>query len=266
MRQENEFLQRLTNGKVILGAQTVTHQPSIVELYGDMGLKFVWIDFEHIGPAPQNSKLFEELTRAAQLSGTELLVRLPGNDPPLIRKVLDSGVRNILIPRIETVADVRQAIEASKFSYNNGVGERGIAASRVSGWGSRLNEEYVHIEDRNTAVGVMVENTTAVENLNEILCVEGLDFVVIGPADLSVSMGHPLDDSHPDVQQTIKNIQQTAKEADIPVGQLASSTDEAKELIDDDVQIIRISGGEIAALRSVVETRFDKLTEYTTDK
>jgi 2-keto-3-deoxy-L-rhamnonate aldolase RhmA len=75
-----------------------------------------------------------------------------------------------------------------------------------------------------------------------------------------------LDDSHPDIQQTIKNIQQTAKEADIPVGQLASSTDEAKELIDDDVQIIRISGGEIAALRSVVETRFDKLTEYTTDK
>ena len=112
----------------------------------------------------------------------------------------------------------------------------------------------------------MVENTTAVENINEILCVEGLDFVVIGPADLSVSMGHPLDDSHPDIQQTIKNIQQTAKEADIPVGQLASSTDEAKELINDDVQIIRISGGEIAALRSVVETRFDKLTEYTTDK
>lgn len=266
MRQKNEFLERLTNGKVVLGAQTVTHQPSIIEVYGDIGLKFVWIDFEHIGPTPQNSKLFEELTRAAQLSGTELLVRLPGNDPSLVRKVLDSGVRNILIPRIETVADVRQAVEASKFSYDNDIGERGIAASRVSGWGSELNEEYVHIEDQNTAVGVMIENTTAVENLNEILRVEGLEFVVIGPADLSVSMGHPLDDTHPEVQETIKYIQQTAKSADIPIGQLTSSTDEAKELINDDVQIIRISGGEIATLRSVVETRFDKLTEFTETK
>lgn len=263
MRQKNEFLERLRDEKVALGAQTVTHKPSIIEVYGDMGLDFVWTDFEHIGPTPENSKLFQNLTRAAELSGTELLVRLPGNDPSLIRKVLDSGVRNILIPRIETAADVRQAVEASKFSYKNDIGERGIAASRVSGWGSELDEEYVHREDQNTAVGVMIENTTAVENLDEILRVKELEFVVIGPADLSVSMGHPLNDDHPEVQETVKHIQQTVKAADIPVGQLASSADEAKELIDDDVQIIRISGGEIAALRSVVKTRFDKLTEFT---
>jgi len=262
MRQNNEILERLREEKVVLGAQTVTHQPSIIEVYGNMGLDFVWIDFEHIGPTPENSKIFENLTRAAELSGTELLVRLPGNDPSLIRKVLDSGVRNLLIPRIETAADVRQAVEASKFSYDNDIGERGIAASRVSRWGSELNEEYVHVEDQNTAVGVMIENTTAVENLDEILRVEGLEFIVIGPADLSVSMGHPLNDGHPEVQETIKHIQKTVKAADIPVGQLASSTEEVKKLIDDDVQIIRISGGEIAALRSVVETRFDKVTEF----
>jgi 2-dehydro-3-deoxyglucarate aldolase len=263
MRQNNEFLERLTKDKIVLGAQTVTHQPSIIEVYGDMELDFVWIDFEHIGPTPENSKIFEDLTRAAELSGTELLVRLPGNDPSLIRKVLDSGVRNLLIPRLETAADVRQAVEASKFSYDNGIGERGIAASRVSGWGSELNEEYVHVEDQNTAVGVMIENTTAVENLDEILRVDGLGFVVIGPADLSVSMGHPLNNSHPEVQETIKHIQKTVKAADIPLGQLASSTNEVKELIDNDVQIIRISGGEIAALRNVVGTRLDNLTEYT---
>jgi 2-dehydro-3-deoxyglucarate aldolase len=263
MRQENEFLKRLAEDEVVLGAQTVTHRPSIIEVYGDMGLDFIWIDFEHIGPAPQNSKTFEDLTRAAELSGIELLVRLPGNDPSLIRKVLDSGVRNLLIPRIETAADVRQAVEASKFSYENDIGERGIAASRVSGWGSELNEGYVHVEDRNTAVGVMIENTTAVENLDEILEVEGLEFVVIGPADLSVSMGYPLNDGHPEVQETIKHIQETVKTADVPVGRLASSTTEAKALIDDGARILRISSGEVAALRNVVEPRFDELAEFT---
>jgi len=207
--------------------------------------------------------MFENLTRAAEGSGTELLVRIPGNNPSLIRKVLDSGVRNLLIPRIKTATDVRQAVEASRFSYGDDIGERGIAASRVSGWGEDLNQEYVDIEDQNIAVGVMIENTTAVENLHEILQVEGLRFVVIGPADLSVSMGHPLDYGHPEVQQTIEQIQEMAKANGIPIGRLASSTAEAKELINDGAQIIRISSGEVAALRSVIETRLDELAEFT---
>jgi len=266
MRHDNGFLEKITNDRVVLGAQTVTHQPSIVEAYGDMGLNFVWVDFEHIGSTPENSTMFENLTRAADVSGTELLVRIPGNNPSLIRKVLDSGVRNLLIPRIETAADVRQAVEASRFSYGGDIGERGIAASRVSGWGSDLNQEYVDVEDQNTAVGVMIENTTAVENLTEILGVEGLEFIVIGPADLSVSMGHPLDYSHPMVQQTIDQIQETAKENEIPVGRLANSTAEAKDLINGGAQIIRISSGEIAALRSIVETRLDELTEFSVNE
>lgn len=263
MRQDNEVLERLTNDGVVLGAQTVTHEPSIIEVYGEMGLDFVWTDYEHIGPTPEDSKSFEDLTRAAEVSGTELLVRLPGNDPSLIRKVLDSGVRNLLIPRIKTAADVRQAVEASRFSYGTDIGERGIAASRVSGWGSDLNQEYVDVEDQNTAVGVMIENATAVENLDEILDVEGLGFVIIGPADLSVSLGHPLEYDHPEVQETVEQIQETAKTNNIPVGRLANSTAEAKDFINSGVQIIRISSGEIAAVRSVIETRFDELTELT---
>lgn len=262
MRQHNGLSEKLENGEVVLGAQTVTHQPSIVEVYGDMGLDFVWIDFEHIGPAPHDSERFENLTRAADVSGTELLVRLSNNDPALIRKVLDSGVRNLLIPRIETAEEVRRAVEASRFSYDNDVGERGIAASRASGWGSELDQEYVDVEDENTSVGVMIENTTAVENLEEILRVEGLGYVVIGPADLSVSMGHSLDFDHPEVDAMIDQIRETSKSHDVPVGRLANDTEETKRLISNGIQLIRMSSGEISTLRSVVETRLEEVEGF----
>ena len=261
MRRNNTLSKKLDSDKVVLGAQTVTHQPNIVEAYGDMGLDFVWIDFEHIGPAPYGSGIFEDLTRAADVSGTELLVRIPKGEPALIRKVLDSGVRNLLIPRIETAKEVRRAVNASRFSYDNGVGERGIAGSRSSGWGSELNQEYVDVEDENTSVGVMIENTTAVENLEEILRVEGLGFIVIGPADLSVSMGHPLDFDHPDVGDMIGQIRETSKSHGIPVGGLSSSTEQTKQMINNGVHLIRISSGEVDALRTDIETQLQALND-----
>lgn len=263
MSQNNQLQQKFENGDVILGAQSITHESSIIEIYGNLGLDFVWIDFEHIGPAAYDSGIFEDLTRAAEVAKTELLVRLSNNEPALIRKVLDSGVRNILIPRIETAEEVKQAVEASRFSYGNAVGERGIAASRVSGWGSKLDRSYVEREDENTSVGVMIENTTAVENLDEILQVEELGFIVIGPADLSVSLGHPLETDHPEVEATIDEIRETSKSFDIPVGRLASSATEAQEMINNGVQLLRISSGEIAALRSVVGPRLEKIKEST---
>lgn len=261
MRQRNTLSDRLESGDVVFGAQTVTHEPNIVEAYGDMGLDFVWVDLEHIGPAPYDGGIFEDLTRAADVSETELLVRIPRNEPPLIRKVLDSGVRNILIPRLETAEEVRQAVEASRFSYNNGVGERGIAGSRSSGWGSELNQEYVDVEDRNTSVGVMIENTTAVKNLEEILRVEGLEFIVIGPADLSVSLGHPLDYDNPELRDVIAQIRETSKSHEVPFGRLSSSTEQTKEMISNGAQMIRVSSGEIDALRSVIQTQLEVLDD-----
>jgi 2-dehydro-3-deoxyglucarate aldolase len=82
----------------------------LVEVFGDLGLDFVWLDFEHTGPSAYDSKVFENLTRAAEGAGTELLVRTPSGDPEIIRKILDTGVRNLLIPRIETAEEVKRAV------------------------------------------------------------------------------------------------------------------------------------------------------------
>lgn len=261
MQSANSLRSTLESGNIAFGAQTVTHQPSIVEVYGDVGLDFVWIDFEHIGPAPYNGNYFEDLTRAADVSGTELLVRLPQSDPALIRKTLDAGVRNVLIPRIETADEVRRSVEASRFSYDGAVGERGIAASRASSWGDNLDDDYVRTEDQHTSVGVMIENETAVDNLDEILQVPELGFIMIGPADLSVSLGHPLEFDNPKVASAIDGIKQACKKHDVPIGMITSSKEETKEAVADGVQLIRINSGEIGAIRSQLTEQLDQLEE-----
>ncbi|MFC7174841.1 aldolase/citrate lyase family protein [Haloplanus litoreus] len=87
------------------------------------------MDFEHTGESPWDSMLFESLTRAAEAGDIELFVRLPAPDQALIRKVLDAGVRNLLIPRIDSAAEVRRAVEATRFVYD---GEPGSAGSRAA--------------------------------------------------------------------------------------------------------------------------------------
>lgn len=262
MQQQNTLREKLEAGEVTLGGQTVTHDPSVVETCGNLGLDFVWIDFEHIGPAPNNAKLFEDLARAAEVSGTELLVRIPKSDPALVRKLLDSSVRNLLIPRVETAEEVRRVVEASRFSYEDGVGERGISASRASNWGSKLGNEYLDKEDQNASVGVMIENTTAVENLDEILAVEDLGFIMIGQSDLSVSIGHPLEFDHPEVKSTIEKIRETSQSYDVPVGRVSGSTDHARQAIENGAQMVRISSGEIGALRDKLTNKLEELDEF----
>lgn len=259
MSLSNSLRSALEADEVAFGAQTVTHQPSIVEVYGDLGLDFVWIDFEHIGPTPYGGPFFEDLTRAADVSGTELLVRLPNGDPDLVRKVLDSGVRTLLIPRVETAEEVRRSVNAARFSHDGTIGDRGIAASRASNWGAELDGDYVRTEDRQTSVGVMIENETAVENLDGILQVPELGFVMIGPADLSVSLGHPLEPDHPEVESVINEIKRACRTHDVPIGMITSDAEKTKEAVADGVQLVRISGGEIGAVRSEITEQLDQL-------
>src|SRR6056297_399993 len=112
MRTENGLRRALEAGETVFGAAAATYSPTVVEILGDVGLDYVWIDLEHGGPSPYDSTALAELTRAAEAGGIELLVRLPKPEPALVRKVLDAGVRTVLLPRIETAEQLRPAVEA----------------------------------------------------------------------------------------------------------------------------------------------------------
>jgi len=256
MDQHNSLREALENDDVVLGARSSTFSPNVVEAYGELGIDFVWLDFEHQGPSPWDSTLFEDLSRAADVGGTELFVRLPSGDPPLVRKVLDAGVRNLLVPRVDSASEVREAVKATRFEYDGQPGERGKASGRSSTWGSA--SDYVETEDREVCIGVMIEKTTAVDELDEILSVPDLGFVFVGPSDLSAQMGHPTNKTHPDVQQQVEEIVQTSLDAGVPVGRITNDPEAAREAIEEGVQILRI-GGDLSSARTVLGDRLDSI-------
>lgn len=264
MDTHSTFREKLERGGTVVGARASSFSPALVEIYGSIGLDFVWLDFEHGGESPWNTPLLEGLTRAAEAGEIDLLVRLPTGDPALIRTALDSGVRNLLIPRIDNAEEVRRAVEATRFVYDGAPGQRGIAGGRSSGYGAA--EEHIEQEDESVCLGVMIEKTTAFEALPDILSVPELGFVFVGPADLSVQLGHPTKRDHPEVEAAIEEIETAAFERGVPVGGISHDSDGAYALLERGYQIIRL-GGEFEAAKQVLGDRLEQLTalQDTTD-
>lgn len=250
----NSLKKRVESGKVVFGADARTFSPTIIEVYGKLGFDYVWLDFEHAGPNPANSHMLEGLVRTADNVNIELLVRIPSDDPALIRKVLDTGVRTLLLPQVRSAKEVRDAIEVAQFSYGDGAGRRGAGLARSSEWG--LNFRDPDERDRDVFVGAMVENDVAVSEIDEILSVPELGFVFMGPADLSVSLGVPFESESDEVQSRLDHVLDRSVETDIPIGQTFAGKVEARQAVEDGYQIITL-GNEVNA---IVETLADRLT------
>ncbi|XVH33462.1 HpcH/HpaI aldolase family protein (plasmid) [Haloferacaceae archaeon DSL9] len=245
----NSLRERLESDSVALGVLDNTYSPMLVELYGECGLDFVWLDFEHGGPSPWDAETIEGLLRAAELTDTELLVRLPVTEPALIRKVLDAGVRNVFLSRVDTAEEVRQAVRATRFRYDGDAGRRGLANPRAGRWG--LAEDYVTTEDEEILLGATIESIRAVDDLDAILEVPELGFVFIGPLDLSVALGHPGEHDHPEVQEAVETVRKTAIQAGVPVGGLGFGIDDVNEKSKNGYQMLNL-GSTTGALQTTV--------------
>lgn len=247
----------LDEGRTALGARTVTTTPTMVEVYGHLGFDFVWLDLEHCGGSPYDGTLLSGYTRAADVADVDLLVRLPSGDPSLVRKVLDTGVRTLLIPQVETAEDIRPAIEAARFTYDGRPGTRGSGIGRENVWTAEIPDDTGEVDD-SIAVGCMVETATAVRNLDELLSVPELAFVFVGPSDLSISYGHPFDRSHPDVEAAIETIEAECHDADVPLGGVTDDTEAARSKLDAGYRLLRV-GDEVSSARTVLGDRLDEL-------
>lgn len=237
--QENQLRRTVENGDVAFGVIDGVYSPKLVELVGESGYDYVWIDLEHGGPSPTDGDRLEDLLRAADAVDTELLVRIPSSAPSTVRKVLDMGVRNVFISRVETAEEVRRAVEAARFEYDGRPGQRGLAAPRASRWGG-AGDEYPATEDDEVMVGATIETERAVENIEEIVTVPDLGFVFIGPNDLSVSLGSPGDVSDESVREAVETVRTTSLENDVAVGGLTFGMDDVQEKIDDGYRLLNV--------------------------
>jgi 2-keto-3-deoxy-L-rhamnonate aldolase RhmA len=193
---------RLGQGRPLLGAFIHLPAPAIVEMAGHSGYDFVIIDAEH---GPQDVETCEHMVRAAETAGIVPIIRLPYPDPRLINRYLDTGAMGVLVPHIANAEVARAVVDAAKY---HPLGHRGAGGrTRASNFGlTQSSVEYAAWANAETMVFGILEDAGLDQNLPEILEVEGFDGFVIGPSDLSQSLGLPGQTRHPKVLEAVDAI------------------------------------------------------------
>ena len=203
----------LRGQRPLLGMFVGLPAPALVEMCGHAGVDFVIVDNEH-GPA--GIETTEHMLRAARCAGIIPVVRTL--EPDILR-VLDIGASAIQVPQVNTAEQAARIVAAAKYPP---VGIRGAAFStRAAGFGFFGGEQHVRDSNDGTAVIVMAETRAALDNIDAILAVPGIDAVFFGPNDLSFSFGHPGQMQHPEVVAAIEHGISRALAAGVAPGVLA---------------------------------------------
>jgi 2-keto-3-deoxy-L-rhamnonate aldolase RhmA len=183
---------KLNSGKVSIGSWMSMAHPSIAEILAMAGYDWVVIETEHT--AIDVSEVLR-LIIAIEQRGSIPLVRLAWNDPIQAKAVLDSGAAGIIVPMVNTKAEAELAVKMTKYPP---MGFRGVGLARAQGYGVDF-DKYVNCANADTLLMLQIEHIDAVNNIEEILSVPGIDGTYIGPYDLSMSLGIPGQLNHPDV-------------------------------------------------------------------
>ena len=194
----NPFKQALRNGETQIGLWLSSTSSYMAEIAATSGYDWLLIDGEHAPNTVQD--LYHQLQAIAPYPGQPVIRPVDG-DRSLIKQVLDIGARTLLIPMVDTAEQAREIVLATRYPPQ---GTRGVGAgvARAARWG-RV-ENYMAQANDELCLMIQVESKTALENLDAILAVDGIDGVFIGPADLSASLGYPDNAGHPEVQAIIE--------------------------------------------------------------
>ena len=225
---------RLFDGETLVGTFQISTSPMVAETLGGTGMDYVILDQEH---GPLTAETSASLVMGLDNTDTPAVVRVRENAQPEIQRALDIGAQGVQIPQIETREDAEAAASAARFDP---VGERGLSQYVRAG-------EYVgsdtYTEDQNeqTTVIVHVEGERGVENIDDILAVEGIDVIFLGPYDLSQSLGVPGDVRSDRVESLMTEVCDKADDAGRIVGTFADDPEMARRWIDAGVQYITMS-------------------------
>jgi 2-dehydro-3-deoxyglucarate aldolase/4-hydroxy-2-oxoheptanedioate aldolase len=231
---ENRLKPMLKAGKKTAGAWAQLCSPTSAEILCRAGYDWILIDMEH---SPADLQTLVAQLQAMGASGVVPLVRAPWNDLVWIKRILDAGAYGVMIPSVNTRDQALAAVQACKYPP---VGLRGIAGSpRAAGFG-RDTVAYLKRANDEILVILQIETPQAIENLDDIGKVPGVDALFIGPMDLSTSMGHLGNPAHPEVQAAIATVEAKAKALGMPLGTISAGWEQAKALYDRGYQLVTL--------------------------
>ena len=211
MENAHFFRDKLAAGQTLLGTCITFVDPTVTEVLTH-SLDFVWIDAEH---NPLTLERVQGHLMATKGTQTTPIVRVPDNDPALIKPVLDIGAAGVIVPLVKTAEDVRLAVAACRYPPE---GIRGFGPRRPSGYGTRGGPEFCRLANESIITIVQIEQAEALENLDEILAVPGLTSIVVGPNDLAASLGYIGQPRHPQNLAAIDRVIARARAARVPMG------------------------------------------------
>jgi 2-keto-3-deoxy-L-rhamnonate aldolase RhmA len=206
----HDFRARLKNREKLLGTMVTLASAASAEVLASLGFDWLFIDGEH-GPLETR-----ELTEILQAVGdkTACIVRVPEAAEVPIKKVLDLGAHGIIVPQVNTAEQAANVVRWARYAPE---GSRGVGLARAQGYGLRFRE-YLSAANREIAVIVQAEHARAVENIESIVGVPGVDAVLLGPYDLSASLGKMGAIDDPAVVAAIGRVTEACRAAAMPLG------------------------------------------------
>ena len=202
----NQLVNRISIGSWI----TIGH-PAIAEIMASAGFDWLAVDLEHSVITLREA---EDLIRVINLKGIVPFVRLSSNSPEQIKRVMDAGAHGVIAPMINSRIEAESLISAVKYPP---VGCRSFGLARAQGYGASFND-YRAWEKNSVMVIVQIEHIDAVNNLESILTVDGVDAYFVGPYDLSGSLGIPGEFEHPTFLKALETIRSVGNKLGVPGG------------------------------------------------
>jgi 4-hydroxy-2-oxoheptanedioate aldolase len=224
----------LKAGKPAIGVAMMLPSPPAAEILAQAGFDWLWIDMEH---AATNLETVHRMIQATQGTETVPIVRVAWNLHWLAKPVLDMGAMGVIMPQVNSKQEAVDAVQALRYPPE---GVRGLYAGPAAlRWGLSV-PEYLKIANNEIMAILLIEHIEAVNHIDEILTVPGIDLIFVGPGDLSASMGLLGQMTHTRVEDAIQKVLAAAKKAKVPAGTMAVTPDDANKRIQQGFQSILV--------------------------
>ncbi len=224
--RKNIVKEKLLRGEPSIGSWISTGSPLVAEVMAHVGFDWLTVDMEH------NAIDMENLVScfyAISTTDTVPFVRVPWNDPQILKRVLDVGAYGVVVPNVKSPEEAQQAVQACRYPPE---GFRGVGSLRGQLYGG---SDYYQQANEEIMVVLMIEDTEAVKCIDEICIIPGIDVLFIGPNDLAASLGVPLglNNPHHDHKAAVRKVLETGKRFNVPVGIHCSSGEEINRRIEE---------------------------------
>jgi 2-keto-3-deoxy-L-rhamnonate aldolase RhmA len=213
MNNVEKIREKWARGQLCVGTNVTFTDSTVIELFGEAGFDIVWIDMEHSSMSVDHALNHVRTCRGVGLAP---FIRVPSLDPVVIKPFLELHPAAIIVPRISSVADAEAAVKSCRYPPR---GVRGFGPIRGVRFGDRSLDDYLANVDREVMVILQIEHIDAVNEIEAILDVPGVDSIVPGPMDLAGSMGLLGQTGHPDVAEALDRLIDAARKKNVPMGQ-----------------------------------------------